>query len=128
MRRVLLMVLLLTGVTAFLHAQKGTGTGADSLPPPPFMTAGYTITEAPGWIRTDTLINSTYITVLISPEDSVSDKFRENLNIIMEPCGDISLVEYFEAAETQFNKLPNFQLYGVSDTTINGLSFKRVDY
>lgn len=91
--------------------------------------AGYSISAPEGWEKIDTTIMEHQITVVRSASESLRDDFLENVNVVTEKTGDISLDDYLAGSLKQMeNSRRNFVTKKVSVRSINSIEFRTLEY
>ncbi len=89
----------------------------------------FSITAPEGWTKKDTFMMGQQITFLISPQEDPSDDFKENVNVVTEKTGSININDYLDKSITTLkNVLNNFVQGNISNLSINGLEFKKMQY
>ncbi len=126
--RLILLLIFLSHFVAQVNAQKVTGEGAGKVTSSGNQKPAFKIAAPAGWERKDTILESTFFTVFISPPDGLGDKFRENLNIISEDVEDMNLEEYYEYSREDIFTLPDIKILNQRDSVINGMDFKILHY
>jgi hypothetical protein len=107
-----------------------TGDTQRTAPPTPTdqITKGsgnYSIDAPEGWDKIDTTYNGEHITFIRSPREGADDNFLENVNVITEKVGSMSMDEYLEKNMTSMeNGLTDFEKKDQSSRTINGHDFR----
>lgn len=74
----------------------------------PNLNAGsgsFSITAPDGWDKTDTSLMGMTATVIFSPVESVSDEFRENINIVTEKIGNKTAEEYLSLSRINMKSM-----------------------
>lgn len=126
--RVIVWLLFFSHFVTLVSAQKTTSEEAGKALSREQQKQTFHITAPAGWERKDTLIESTFLTALISPSDGVGDKFRENLNIISVDVEDLELEEYFENSRKEIYALPDIKIIDQRDSVVNSMTFKILRY
>jgi hypothetical protein len=98
-------------VEALLKKSKGLNAGSGN----------FDVTTPEGWERIDTTEMGMKLIYLMSPQSDANDMFRENINIVTEKTGSMSLENYMTLSKTNMKKmLANFNEVETSDQTISG--------
>lgn len=92
-------------------------------------SGNYDVTTPDGWERIDTTEMGMKLIYLLSPQADANDQFRENINIVTERTGDMSLENYMALSKTSMKKmLANFNEVETSDQPISGLPGRAMHY
>lgn len=91
-------------------------------------TGAYTISAPKEWTRTTEIMMGHEFTLLRSPGEGTNDKFLENINVVVETTGNVSLEEYAANSLLQMKTLKNFEKKNTSRQIINGIEFGTIDY
>ena len=85
-------------------------------------SGNFDVTTPDGWERIDTAEMGMKVIYLLSPQGDENDMFRENINIVTERTGGMSLENYMTLSKTNMKKmLANFNEIEISDKTISDL-------
>ncbi len=90
--------------------------------------SNFSIREAAGWSKKDTNFSGLKCLFVSSPLENKQDRFRENLNVITERCGEMDLESYYKATAENLKTLTGFEEKKLSDKTINGMEYKNLKY
>jgi hypothetical protein len=91
-------------------------------------TGGYDITAPEGWEKIDTTMEGQRIIFVRLPRQDANDEFMENVNVVTEKVGGVSLDEYYNANVGSMDGLSDFEKGDVSDIKIDGKDFRRLEY
>jgi hypothetical protein len=59
-------------------------------------TSGFTMTAPQGWDKSDTIFQGQHIVFIRQPKQDVNDNFMENVNVITQDVGDVTLEDYMK--------------------------------
>lgn len=83
-------------------------------------TGTFTIEAPDGWSKQDTTMMGLQAVVMMSEAEGAGDSFRENINVITEKTGDMSIKKYMELNEKNFSRmLTNYKPAGTRQVTID---------
>lgn len=89
----------------------------------------FTIDAPPGWTKYDTTMMGLKTILLMSEREGAGDMFQENINVLTEKTGSMSLDEYTDLSEKNITKmLDNFKLISKKDIEIDGVPARSWDY
>lgn len=92
-------------------------------------TGRFDIAAPEGWTKTDTVAMGMQTILLLSPLEDVNDNFRENVNVVTEKVGTMSLEKYVDLSkEGLAQMLNNYSERGSGKTTISGEPAEWIDY
>lgn len=92
-------------------------------------TGTFSIEAADGWTKADTSINGLQAVFLTSQQESSSDDFLENINVVTEKATGYTTEKYFEAnLNAMSTQMPGFEKISSGDAEINGLPAKTLVY
>ncbi len=84
-------------------------------------SGGFSINAPNGWEKTDTSVMGMRATIIFSPVESISDDFRENVNVITEKTGNKTAEEYLQLSKVNMkNMLTDMKELDYGTKEING--------
>jgi hypothetical protein len=92
-------------------------------------TGTFSIEAPTGWTKADTSISGLQAVFLTSEQESSSDGFLENINVVTEKATGYTTGQYFEGnLKAMSTQMPGFEKISSGDAEINGLPAKTLVY